>query len=287
MIIEEFISTFYPKKLLTLNIKEEDKYLADSYYENAKADAIFAFQSIKNYLSYNAKILEIGGGLHFLSNYLSYKGYQLTSLEPGGFSDYMDIMRKNLLNINFNKKNFIINTTLENYSDNYSKEKFDFIFSINVLEHTKNIRIHLEKTSNILSNKGIILIRCPNYSFCFDGHFYKFFIPFFPGFTFKTILKNKLINRLGEKNYYYLINNINFDCSYFNIKKNFSKLKFINPLKEIFERLETDAAFRKRIFANLFIKYFYLFVSYFKIKNILIKFFPIYLNPYLIIEIRK
>jgi 2-polyprenyl-3-methyl-5-hydroxy-6-metoxy-1,4-benzoquinol methylase len=287
MLIEEYISTFYPKDLVTLNIKDKDKELANTYYENAKADAIFAFSSIKNYLSYNSNILEIGGGLHFLSNYLSYKNYQLTSLEPGGFSDYIDMMRSNVIKINLSKKNLIVNKNLENYSDNYAEEKFDFIFSINVLEHTKNIRTHIEKTLNILSNNGIILIRCPNYSFCFDGHFYKFFIPFFPEFTFKNLLKNKLINKLGKKNYYYLVNNINFKCSYFNIKKNFHKSKFVNPLKEILNRIETDTAFKKRIFSNLFIKYFYIFISYFRMKSLLIRFFPIYFNPYLIIEIRK
>jgi len=287
MTIEEFISTIYPKELLILNIKKEDKHLADLYYENAKADAIFAFESIKNYLSYNNKILEIGGGLHFLSNYLSYKSYQLTSLEPSGFTDYIDIMRKNVLNINLSKKNSIMSITLEDYSDNYPKEKFDFIFSINVLEHTKNIRIHIEKSLNILSNNGIILIRCPNYTFPFEGHFYKFFVPFFPEFTFKNLLKKKLIKNLGEKNYYDLINNINFKCSYFNIKKNFSNLNFVNPLKEILNRLETDVMFRKRIFNNSFLKYFYLFISFLKIKNLLIKFFPIFWNPYLIIEIKK
>ena len=56
MIIEKFISTICHKELLTLNIKEEDKHLAVFYYHSAKADAIFAFLSIKNYLFYNAKV---------------------------------------------------------------------------------------------------------------------------------------------------------------------------------------------------------------------------------------
>lgn len=287
MIIEEFISTFYPKDLVTLNIKSKDKELADSYYENAKADAIFAFHSIKNYLSFNIKILEIGGGLHFLSKYLSYKNYQLTSLEPGGFTDYIDMMRNNVLNINLGGKNSIISASLEAYTDNFSKEKFDFIFSINVLEHTKNIRVHIEKSLNILSSDGTILIRCPNYTFPFEGHFYKFFIPFFPEFTFKNLLKKKLIKNLGEKNYYDLLNNINFECVYFNIKKYCFNLKFINPLKEIFNRIETDIHFKKRIFTNLFIKYFYLLIFFLKMERLLIKLFPIFLNPYLIMEIKK
>lgn len=287
MIIEEFISTFYPKDLVTLNIKSKEKELADSYYENAKADAIFAFYSIKNHLSYNIKILEIGGGLHFLSNYLSYKNYQLTSLEPGGFTDYIDMMRNNVLNINLGEKNSIISASLEAYTDNFLKEKFDFIFSINVLEHTKNIRVHIEKSLNILSSNGTILIRCPNYTFPFEGHFYKFFIPFFPEFTFKNLLKKKLIKNLGEKNYYDLLNNINFECSYFNIKKYGFNLKFINPLKEIFNRIETDIHFKKRIFTNSFIKYFYLLIFFLKMERLLIKLFPIFFNPYLIMEIKK
>ena len=45
-----------------------------------------------------------------------------------------------------NKSLKIHNQTLEKYAIN-SEEKFDFIFSINVLEHVDNIENHLENRS--------------------------------------------------------------------------------------------------------------------------------------------
>ena len=53
------------------------------------------------------KILEVGGGLHFLASYLSSKGYNITSIEPGGFNNSVNIMRKNTLKNNKKNNNIL------------------------------------------------------------------------------------------------------------------------------------------------------------------------------------
>ena len=43
-------------------------------------------------------------------------------------------------------KNLNITSDLENFSEKNPNNLFDFIFSINVLEHVKDIKIHLKKS---------------------------------------------------------------------------------------------------------------------------------------------
>ena len=287
MNIEEFISKKFPKSLVLENISLEEKNDADFYYTNSKADAIYGFESIKKNLNKKHKILEIGGGLHFLSNYLSFLGHSVTSIEPGGFGSYIDIMRKKTLEISKDKFE-IITSDLENFSEKNPNNLFDFIFSINVLEHVKDIKIHLKKSISLLKDKDSrMYVRCPNYLFPFEPHFYKFFIPFFPNFTFKKLYKKKLIHNLGEKRYYNLIDHLNLDCNYLNIKKNNIPFKLHNPSESIFERIEKDEVFKSRLFSNKLIKYIYKFLIFFRIKKLVIIFFPIFLNPYLIMEFKK
>tara|TARA_Y100000590_G_scaffold443378_1_gene572733 strand:+ start:486 stop:1352 length:867 start_codon:yes stop_codon:yes gene_type:complete len=288
MNITEFIEKKFPKKIILSGVKNEDLERSNWYYENSKADAIYGFYCISKHLNKNIKILEVGGGLHFLSNFLNQEGYNIDSLEPGEFSQHINIMRTNILKISSNSNINIITTDLEKFSDENTNGKYDFIFSINVLEHAKDIKTHIKKCVFLLSsNNGLLSIRCPNYLFPFETHFYKFFIPFFPRFTFEKLRKKKLIKTLGEKRYLELFNHINFNCDYRKIKKFGFNIKFLNPLKDIFDRIETDIAFRNRLFSNKLIKIIYKIIMIFKLKQIIIKLFPISFNPYMIMEIKR
>ena len=81
------------------------------------------------------KILEVGGGVHLLTSFLNQE-YDVTSAEPGGFTDYTNELRDKILSKNNLK---VHTTTLENFNTN---KKFDLIFSMNVLEHTEDIELH-------------------------------------------------------------------------------------------------------------------------------------------------
>jgi 2-polyprenyl-3-methyl-5-hydroxy-6-metoxy-1,4-benzoquinol methylase len=285
--IIKYIEKKFPKELILKNISSKNNFLAERYYEHAKADAMFAFVCTKQFLKKKNKILEVGGGLHFFSNYLSYLGHQVTSVEPGFFLNYIDIMRKNSFSCHLDKNLKIIKTDLESYNKNSQEKLFDFIFSINVLEHTKNIEVHLKKMTTLIQKKKIILVRCPNYQFPFECHFYKFYIPFLPKFTFEKILKKQLIKNIGKKIYKNTLKNINFNCTYSKIAKINLNIKFLNPLQEIFKRIEKDNDFKTRLFSNRFIYLIYVIINFFKLEKLLIKIFPLPYCPYLIMQINN
>ena len=223
----------------------------------------------------------MGGGIHLLTSFLS-QNYNVTSIEPGGFTGFTDELRSKI--INKNKLN-VHTTTLENLN---TKDKFDFIFSMNVLEHTQDISSHLETCVKYLKDKNsVIFMQCPNYSFPFEPHFYEFFVPFFPKFTFKYLRKKSLIKQLGKEKYNNILNNLNFDCTYFKLKRLNLPITFTHPLKDIFDRLDSDLEFKKRLFSNNLIKISYNLIKFLKIKSLLIAIFPKFLCPYLIIKLKK
>lgn len=283
MDIENFINYKFNIKDLITN-KTENYHEIQSYYNNAKYDAIHSFSRIKNYLNKDYKILEIGGGIHLLTNYLK-EFYDITSIEPGGysdnFSDNVDLLRNAILKID--NKN-IFTTTLEEFKP---KNKYDFIFSINVLEHTKNINEHISICKNLLKDKNsLLLIECPNYSFPYEPHLKEFFIPYFPEYTFTKFKKKKLIRKFGNVKYKNVIDNINFDCNFNTIKK-IKLVKFLNPILTIFTRINNDNLFKKRILNNSIIKFFYYLIITLRLEKVFTKIFPKLFYPYLIIEIRK
>lgn len=262
-------------------LKNEDFYEIRNYYQNAKADAIHCFERIKKFLKKDKNILEIGGGVHLLTSFLNQE-YKITSIEPGGFTRAADEIRSQI--ITRNKLN-IHTMPLEEFK---TDEKFDFIFSMNVLEHTKDIEEHLNHCVKLLKdNNSVIFIQCPNYTFPFEPHFYEFFLPFFPNFTFEKIKKKRLIKKLGEKKYRNILHNLNFNCTYSNIKNKNFNIEFINPIKDIFDRILVDEKFKNRIISNFFIKITYNLIRLLKLEKFLSKIFPNFISPYMIFIIKK
>ena len=51
MNISEFIEHKFPKDIILSGVKEEEKQQTNWYYENAKADAIYEFNSISKYIT--------------------------------------------------------------------------------------------------------------------------------------------------------------------------------------------------------------------------------------------
>ena len=176
-------------------------------------------------------------------------------------------------------------TTVEKFT---TDAKFDFIFSMNVLEHTDDIKQHITSCMNLLKDEhSLLFIQCPNYTFPFEPHFYKWFIPFMPNFTFKYLRKKSLIRQMGEDKFSNIFNNLNFDCTYFKIKKLKLHINFQHPLKNIFERMQNDYVFKERLCQNSAVNLFYKLINILRIKNLLTNFYPKFLCPYLIMEIKK
>ena len=101
------IQNFFDNFNLNIN-KSED---TQRYYQNAKVDAIHCFTSIEKYLDKDKKILEVGGGIHLLTSFL-HRDYDITSIEPGGFTGFTDELRNKILD-QYELK--VCTTTLEKF----------------------------------------------------------------------------------------------------------------------------------------------------------------------------
>jgi 2-polyprenyl-3-methyl-5-hydroxy-6-metoxy-1,4-benzoquinol methylase len=275
--IENYFFDNFNLKNLNLNSSENAK----RYCQDAQADAIHCYQSIEKYLDKDKKVLEVGGGIHLLTSFL-HKDYDITSIEPGSFTSFTDELRNKILD---QYKLKVYTTTVEKFT---TDAKFDFIFSMNVLEHTDDIKRHITSCMNLLKDEhSLLFIQCPNYTFPFEPHFYKWFIPFFPNFTFATLRRKRLMKELGKDKYENILNNLNFDCTYRNLQKLSLPIKFTHPLQDIFDRLDKDATFRQRLCSNFVVKICYQLISLLKIKKLLISVYPKFLSPYLIMKIKK
>ena len=91
-------------QILNNLVSDQDSDFIKNYYFNCLADAEYSFKIIEPFINKKKKILEIGGGIHLLSFYLDYLGYNITSLEPGGFSNSVDKLRSKILSIKLKKK---------------------------------------------------------------------------------------------------------------------------------------------------------------------------------------
>jgi SAM-dependent methyltransferase len=111
-------------------------------------------------------VLEIGGGNSLTSHFLSKISKKLsvtcleTYTENHALKSGVECLKLNL----------------ENY---FPKKKFEFVFSVNVIEHVNNPVKHIKYIDKLLSEKSFILLCCPtqtkiSYETLFIDHFFHF-----------------------------------------------------------------------------------------------------------------
>lgn len=144
--------------------------LFDVYATEAEFGRRYINSDLEN-LGPGAKILEIGAGSLLLSCQLAREGFDITALEPVGCGfSHFDKMRQivlseaNLLGCRPN----LLNCPAEELDFG---DRFDYAFSINVMEHVKDVKIVLEKVGNQLNTFGVYRFTCPNYLFPYEPHF--------------------------------------------------------------------------------------------------------------------
>lgn len=142
-------------------------------YQNEAIAARKFLQSSLNELDFGAEILEVGGGILALTVQLASEGFKVTSVEPvgEGFSGIPFIM--NIFTEISKKENStfsLINSPIEDCTFDH---KFDFAFSINVMEHLKNPYSVLNQIIELLKIKAKYRFFCPNYDFPYEPHFGK------------------------------------------------------------------------------------------------------------------
>jgi 2-polyprenyl-3-methyl-5-hydroxy-6-metoxy-1,4-benzoquinol methylase len=141
-------------------------------------------------LNKGCEILEVGSGIGIASAGLSSFGFNVTSLEPGGLgfegnAKMVDNISR-ILGINFAIKPEPAETVTFPLGT-----KFDLIISNNVLEHITDVELALSNLLHYLSEDGIMIHSCPNYSFPFEPHFGIPLIPFFQKLT-KVVLPRRI-----------------------------------------------------------------------------------------------
>jgi 2-polyprenyl-3-methyl-5-hydroxy-6-metoxy-1,4-benzoquinol methylase len=175
-IVEELVSLQKPELL--------DLFIT---YQNEAMEARKLLHESLIKLNREAEILEVGGGILALSIQLASEGFHITTVEPvgSGFSGISFIMKIYLeISSDENRRIDLIGDPIE--SCNF-KGCFDFIFSINVLEHLENPYSVLIQLVEMLKKDGSCRTFCPNYDFPYEPHFQKwifkrkngaFYLPF-------------------------------------------------------------------------------------------------------------
>ena len=138
-------------------------------------ESLFGFKLVSKdllALPLGSRVLEVGSGIGLLARHISLQGYSVTALEPsaGGF-EFMRQLQKHISGIVQYKSlaDFVeTDIPIESFS---ATKKYDYIFSINVLEHVLDVNGALDSMLDLLNPGGQLRIICPNYSFPYDGHF--------------------------------------------------------------------------------------------------------------------
>lgn len=239
--IEELVVS---KKFLS-QVSDGDSAQITFIIEQSLAEALWALQllskSIKLQKLKNKTVLEIGAGCGFVSAVLSLFGCKVTSIEPscGIFSYHGKIAHALFENLGIHHN--IIDSTIENI--NKSKiGTFDFIFSINVLEHVNSVKNAFDKMSVLLHDDGYMMHVCPNYCIPYEPHLGIVLIPFIPSVT-SYILFPKTKKVLKEIN----INFINY-CTIQHLAKKYNLIVSFEKdvVYSMFTRFLYDTKFKER-----------------------------------------
>lgn len=118
-----------------------------------------------------ARILEVGAGSLLLSCQLMREGFDVTALEPvgEGFSHF-DQMRRLVL-VAAHSQGCCPNILDRPAEALVAVDRFDYVFSVNVMEHVNDVASVLEQVGKSLAVGASYRFTCPNYLFPYEPHF--------------------------------------------------------------------------------------------------------------------
>lgn len=225
--------------------QQDQLKLFDTYFEEAK----FGYSRVADKIEIQKrklkkselKIFEFGSGPSFLALFLAFDGYSVQTVEPAKdeFSFFKDMQRV-VMGIakseNLSLSHF--EGTLETFSSN---EMYDFVFSINVLEHVEDPFACLEKATKLIGKDGLIFIHCPNYLIPYEPHLK---IPLLPNRKIAQIIYKERIEKSEQ-----LWKGLNFitatSVRNFTASRNLD-LTFHDALSDAFLRVGRDPQFAAR-----------------------------------------
>jgi SAM-dependent methyltransferase len=124
-----------------------------------------------NRLAPGAAILEVGAGLMLLSCQLAKEGFRVAALEPvsEGFSSFCELQKVVLAHAE--RQGFAPNALPIPVEHLDQQSKFDFAYSINVMEHVENFAMALERVGRAIRPGCEYRFMCANYLFPYEPHF--------------------------------------------------------------------------------------------------------------------
>jgi 2-polyprenyl-3-methyl-5-hydroxy-6-metoxy-1,4-benzoquinol methylase len=169
-----------------------------------------------NALAAGAKVFEIGAGPRMLSAQVASQGIDLTSIEPAsqGFS-VMEKLGKIIDNLSAHQ-GISYEFTSTKAEDFLIRDRFEFAYSINVMEHVDDIDIVLTNVFNALMPNGQYHFVCPNYGFPFEPHFNS--VTFINKRLTELLLQSRLISKSNHQDPSGLWNSLNW-IKYSSVKK--------------------------------------------------------------------
>lgn len=140
-------------------------------FETMAAEALFARTWMADDLATlptGASILEVGGGTFTLGCMLAEEGFAVTSIEPvgDGFGEF-----RALADIVLATAKARPGIAAVRGEDFVSDQRFDFAFSVNVMEHVESPQNVIARVMAALKPGASYRFFCPNYLFPYEPHF--------------------------------------------------------------------------------------------------------------------
>jgi len=150
--------------------------------ETLIVEAEKTLRMVEPYLCPGTRILEIGGGIGLVYALLRTLGHDIVSLEPGG-GDFRNRHKAglHLLQLLRIDAGGWLGTGIEDF--NPRDRHFDLIFSFFVLEHLSSLNRAFCVMAGALSQNGLMVHSCPNYTIPFEPHYNMLLVPFRPEWT--------------------------------------------------------------------------------------------------------
>lgn len=144
--------------------------LFDVYAEEARFGRQFLSDELMR-LPHGATVLEVGAGAYLLSCQLVREGFGVTALEPigDGFSHFH---RMQAIVVQLADEMHCLPRIVA-FPAEELKERgaFDFAFSINVMEHVRDVGAVISRVADSLRRGASYRFTCPNYAFPYEPHF--------------------------------------------------------------------------------------------------------------------
>lgn len=140
-------------------------------FETMAGEAVFArawMAADLAALPRGAAILEVGGGTFVLSCLLAEEGFAVTSIEPvgDGFGEFRALAE--IVLATATAQPTIAAVRGEDFA---SEARFDFAFSVNVMEHVESPADVIARVMAALKPNAAYRFFCPNYLFPYEPHF--------------------------------------------------------------------------------------------------------------------